>query len=181
MGFVSFHLRGNVGIRPLEDADAAKLAEAYSRNREYLRPWEPTRPESFFSVDGQQEAVAACVDQRTGGRGYFWVLVDGDDIVGRISLSNVVRGAFQSGNLGYWVAEDQQGLGLASAAAAVVCAFAAEDLGLHRIEAGTLVHNVASQRVLERCSFTRIGVAPRYLRINGGWQDHVLFQRVLSD
>ncbi len=90
-----------------------------------------------------------------------------------------VRGAFQSGNLGYWVAEGHQGQGLASAAVAVVCEFAAEVLGLHRIQAGTLIRNVASQRVLERCEFTRIGVAPQYLSIDGVWEDHILFQRIL--
>ena len=50
-------------------------------------------------------------------------------------------------------------------------------LGLHRLEAGTLIDNIASQRVLERNAFARIGVAVRYLRIAGSWQDHFLYQR----
>ncbi len=172
-------LRGAVGIRTLDRCDAAGLAAAYTRNREYLRPWEPVRPDSFFTAEGQQSAVAQCVEARADGRGHFWVLVDDESIVGRISLTDVVRGAFQSGNLGYWVAEGHKGQGLASAAVAVVCEFAAEVLGLHRIQAGTLIRNVASQRVLERCEFTRIGVAPQYLSIDGAWEDHILFQRIL--
>jgi len=52
------------------------------------------------------------------------------------------------------------------------------ELGLHRVQAATLLHNTGSQRVLKRNGFTRIGVAPRYLRIAGEWQDHVLFQRL---
>ncbi len=44
------------------------------------------------------------------------------------------------------------------------------------MEAGTLVHNLGSQRVLERNGFVRFGLAPQYLRIAGRWQDHVLFQ-----
>jgi ribosomal-protein-alanine N-acetyltransferase len=51
-------------------------------------------------------------------------------------------------------------------------------LRLHRAEAGTLVHNIGSQRVLERNGFARYGLAPKYLRIAGRWQDHVLFQRI---
>ena len=54
-------------------------------------------------------------------------------------------------------------------------------LGLHRLEAGTLVDNIGSQRVLEKNGFTRIGIAPRYLRIGGAWQDHLLFQRTVED
>ena len=52
-------------------------------------------------------------------------------------------------------------------------------LGLHRVEAGTLVHNVASQRVLLRTGFSQYGLAPKFLFIAGDWQDHILFQRIL--
>jgi len=58
---------------------------------------------------------------------------------------------------------------------------AAGELGLHRIQAATLSNNIASRRVLEHCAFHEIGFAPQYLRTNGRWQDHVLFQRILHD
>jgi ribosomal-protein-alanine N-acetyltransferase len=35
--------------------------------------------------------------------------------------------------------------------------------------------NVASLRVVEKLGFTRIGLAPRYLHIDGQWRDHLLF------
>jgi len=47
------------------------------------------------------------------------------------------------------------------------------------VGAGTLVHNVRSQKVLLRNGFVRFGLAPSYLKIAGKWQDHILFQ-VLS-
>jgi ribosomal-protein-alanine N-acetyltransferase len=58
---------------------------------------------------------------------------------------------------------------------------AREELGLHRIEASTLLHNIGSQRVLLKAGFQQIGMAPRYLRIAGEWQDHNLYQIVLRD
>ncbi len=51
-------------------------------------------------------------------------------------------------------------------------------LGLHRLEAGTLLHNTPSQRVLARNGFRPFAVAESYLKIAGRWQDHVLFQRL---
>jgi ribosomal-protein-alanine N-acetyltransferase len=51
-------------------------------------------------------------------------------------------------------------------------------LRLHRIQAATLLHNLRSQRVLERNGFVRFGVAPAYLNIAGKWQDHALYQVV---
>jgi ribosomal-protein-alanine N-acetyltransferase len=58
----------------------------------------------------------------------------------------------------------------------IVVAFG--ELGLHRIQAATLLHNLRSQRVLERNGFVRFGVAPAYLNIAGKWQDHALYQVV---
>jgi ribosomal-protein-alanine N-acetyltransferase len=58
---------------------------------------------------------------------------------------------------------------------------AARELGLHRFEAATLLDNTASQRVLVKSGFEPIGVAPRYLEINGEWRDHRIFQRILHD
>ena len=57
----------------------------------------------------------------------------------------------------------------------------AQGRGLHRVEAGTLVHNESSQRVLEACGFEYYGTAPKFLFINGAWQDHRLYQRILHD
>jgi [ribosomal protein S5]-alanine N-acetyltransferase len=104
------------------------------------------------------------------------VLDDDGAVIGRITLNNVVRGAFQSCSVGYFVRSAANGRGHASAAVREMLRLAFDELGLHRVEAGTLVHNVRSQRVLERNGFVRFGLAPRYLRIQGRWQDHVLFQ-----
>jgi ribosomal-protein-alanine N-acetyltransferase len=67
-----------------------------------------------------------------------------------------------------------------TAAVGVAVNLARDDLRLHRIQAGTLPHNVASQTVLKRCGFIEFGLAPEYLRIAGRWQDHRLFQRILT-
>lgn len=105
-------------------------------------------------------------------------IVEDGLLVGRITVSDIVRGPFLSAHLGYWVAQTSNGRGVATAAVGATVTMAFDDLGLHRLQAGTLVHNTVSQRVLARNGFVRIGLAPAYLRIAGRWQDHVLFQRV---
>lgn len=70
------------------------------------------------------------------------------------------------------------GRGLATAAVRGIMRVAFDELGLHRIQAETLLHNVGSQRVLERNGFVRFGVAPAYLKIAGEWQDHAMYQVV---
>ena len=161
-------------IRPLEPTDAEELAALLLANRAFLEPFDPPRPDDFFTPRAQRARIAA--------RGHLYGIVDGDALAGTIALSNVVQGAFRSANLGYWVARERNGRGLATQAVAeIVAEIAFGELRLHRVEAGTLVENVASQRVLEKNRFTRIGVAPRYLLIGGAWRDHVLFQRTVED
>lgn len=167
-------------VQELTVDHAAALAEAYDRNREHLAPWDPIRPQAFFSPAGQTADVVARLDVVRRGQGASWVLVRGADVVGRVNLNNIARGVFQSGSVGYWVDREHVGRGLATALVGYV-ADRAVDLGLHRLEAGTLVHNVASQAVLRRSGFAEVGLAPSYLFIAGAWRDHLLFQRILHD
>jgi [ribosomal protein S5]-alanine N-acetyltransferase len=173
-------LIGTVAIRPVREGDGGALARAYVRNREHLAPWEPLRAESWFAEAGQEENVARRLAEREAGTALAWVLLDGDSVVGTMTVSGVVRGPFLSGNLGYWVDGAVTGRGIATAAVEHVLAACAGE-GLHRVQAGTLVHNAASQTVLRRNGFDRIGLARRYLRIAGRWQDHVLYERLLGD
>jgi ribosomal-protein-alanine N-acetyltransferase len=167
-------------VRELRIDDAPAMAAAYDRNREHLARWDPRREETFFTEAGQVDVVAQQLAAQEVGLVVPWVIAHGDDIVGRVNLNNVVRGVMCSASVGYWVDADHLRRGLATAAVEHACEQAVL-LGLHRLEAGTLPHNVASQRVLERCGFTEYGLAPQYLFIDGAWQDHRLFQRILHD
>ena len=172
-------LAPGVVMRPARITDAAALAEAYRANREHLRPFEPARTDAFFTSAGQRAQLAGRVAERAAGSGLPYLIAEGDRIIGRCDLFAVKRGAALSASLGYWIDRERQGAGLATAAArqAVRIARAA---GLHRLEASTLVGNGGSERVLSRAGFTAIGVAPAYLRIDGTWSDHTLWQRVVD-
>lgn len=167
-------------IRPIQQSDSTAVGEAYRRNREHLAPWDPDRPESFWSDEGQAEDVARQVAAAEEGRTFSYLMVHEDQVVGRGMITNIVRAHMLSAVVGYWIDHGHQGRGLATAMTGFLVQEATE-IGLHRLEAGTMIENVASQRVLERSGFTRIGVAEKLLYIQGEWRDHVLFQRILHD
>jgi ribosomal-protein-alanine N-acetyltransferase len=166
-----------VTIRPAVRRDADDVAALLSSERGHLAPWDPRREPSFFTRAGQRARLTAVERDRASGSAYRFLILEDGELAGEIAISHVVRRAFQSGNVGYWVAGDRCGRGIATAAVAAICEFAFAELELHRLEAGTLLHNVASQIVLDRNGFVPFGVAPEYLRIAGSWCDHVLFQR----
>jgi ribosomal-protein-alanine N-acetyltransferase len=163
-------------IRSLRPDDGEELAALYLANRDFLAPFEPTRPPEFFTADGQRERLQRQLDGET----HPFAILDDGAIAGTINLFNIVRESLQSGAIGYWVDHARNGRGLATGAVGEILDYAFEDLDLHRVEAATLVHNVSSQRVLEKNAFERIGLARRFLRIDDEWRDFLLFQRLVD-
>jgi [ribosomal protein S5]-alanine N-acetyltransferase len=161
-------------IRPLRPGDCEELAALYLANRDFLAPFEPVRPPEFFTADGQRERLQRQLDGET----HPFAILDDAGIAGTINLFHIMRESLQSGTIGYWVDGGRNGRGLATGAVGEIVAYAFEELDLHRVEAATLVDNVASQRVLEKNGFERIGLARRYLRIDDDWRDFFLFQRL---
>lgn len=159
--------------RLLRPGDEHELAELYRANRDFLRPFEPARPESFFTPAAQRRRI-----DRIGDDVWRWAIESEGRIVGMIALADVIRDPLQLGNVGYFVAREHNGRGLATQAVAEVVQFAFGEAGLHRLEAGTLPDNTASQRVLEKNGFVRFGFAHKLLQIDGQWRDHVLFELV---
>jgi [ribosomal protein S5]-alanine N-acetyltransferase len=167
----------SVNLRPLQIGDGELLLALYSANRAFLEPFDPPRAPDFLTSSGQTREVAFSVEAAAVGAAQRFVISDGDDPVGVLGISNIIEGAFRSANLGYWVAQEHNGRGVATAAVAQAVEWAFDERGLHRLEAGTLLDNVGSQKVLERNGFLRIGISRRYLHIGGAWRDHVLFAR----
>src|SRR5689334_8264679 len=167
-----------ISLRPLVLSDVAELTTLVRRNRAFLGPWEPARDDSYFTQEAQEAEVRLLLEARESGMKEPFVIEDDGAFAGRITLNNIVRGPFQSSSVGYWVDGERGGRGIATAALGALVRLSFDELGLHRLEAGTLVHNVRSQRVLAANGFQQFGMAPRYLCIDGEWQDHLLFQLV---
>lgn len=146
------------------------------RNREFLREWDPARLPDFYTLEKQREMLEGDLDQTEFGQlAKFWIYKREElwRIIGSISLSNIVRGAFQSCHLGYRLDRDEVNKGFMSEALARVIRYAFEELRLHRIEANIMPRNAASLKVVRKLGFESEGLARKYLRINGKWEDHL--------
>jgi len=172
-------LADDVFLRLLRDGDGESFARAQMKNRFHLAPWNPTRDEDFFTTQWQEADTAHRLIGYRAGTGVPQVLVSADEIVGRVNLGAITHGAFQSAVLSYWIDSNFAGRGLMTLAVQAVLNMASNELGLHRIQAETLVDNISSQAVLNHTGFERVGHAPAYLKINGSWQGHDLFQKLL--
>jgi [ribosomal protein S5]-alanine N-acetyltransferase len=93
-------------------------------------------------------------------------------IVGWLSVSEIVRGPFQSAYLEYGAVAEFAGQGYMSEALRLLVRHAFATMKLHRLEANIQPGNRASIALVERCGFEREGYSPRYLKIGGRWRDH---------
>jgi ribosomal-protein-alanine N-acetyltransferase len=151
------------------------------RNRVFLTPFEPLRPEADFTLAGQRAAIAEVATLRAADAAYAFCIRAGGELVGRLTLSQVFRKAFRNCYLGYWVGEEHNGRGYATEAVRTAVDYALGELGLHRVQANVMTKNPRSARVLTKAGFRKEGLALRYLQIAGRWEDHDMYAITAED
>ena len=167
---------GEVTLRPLSRSDKVAWRETRRRNAEWLRPWDATvppggelRPTSYVALVRRLNRMA-----RQGTTFPFAVDVGGV-FAGQLTVNNVVRGSAQFASMGYWLDQRFAGRGVMPLAVAMAidhCFFSA---GLHRIEICIRPENTNSLRIVEKLGLHEVGLAPRFLHIDGAWRDHRIY------
>lgn len=172
-------LRGkNIELKLLTPEYAENLYKYYMRNKEHLKPFEPARDDSFYTLELQRKDILESYKQFLNGTCVNLGIFKDDSFIGKLKISNIVMGVFKNCFVGYSIDKDEQGKGYMKEALNLVVKYCFEDLKLHRIEATTLVDNVRSQGVLNSCGFKEIGISKKYLFINNEWRDHKTFYKV---
>lgn len=149
----------------------------------FLRPFEPSWSENELTKRSFRKRVDFYRRGQRDGSAFAFFLKSRVDqrLLGGLTLSNIRYGVISSGMLGYWIGEPYARNGYMSEAVQVLLPFAFQTLNLHRLEAACLPGNLASVALLKKSGFWQEGVARKYLRINGVWQDHLLFSLLEDD
>ena len=176
-------IRGEgVYLRPPEMRDYEAWADLRANSRAFLTPWEPTWPTDDLTLSSFRRRVRRNHNEIQNDESYAYLVFREDHaLAGGVTLGQIRRGVVQTGTLGYWIGAPYARQGLMTAAVRAVVRYGFATLRLHRIEASCLPQNHASSKVLGRVGFTKEGYARAYLRINGLWQDHLLFGLVETD
>ncbi|MNN39247.1 putative ribosomal N-acetyltransferase YdaF [compost metagenome] len=162
-----------VSLQVIDESYAQEVNEYNLRNKDFLKPWEPERHSDFFTVSYQEKLLREEYYKIHEGSFYkVWILSQGT-IIGSIALSNIVMGVFQSCHLGYKLDEQEQGKGIMTESLRPIIDYAFQELSLHRIEANIMPRNKGSIRLVEKLGFQNEGLARKYLKINGVWEDHI--------
>ena len=167
-------------IRPLDPHVLTALQDYYLRNANHLDRWEPARPAHFHHADSWHKRYKIDKAEMKAGRSLKWVALQpaGDRVIGVCNYTQIYRGPFQSGTLGFSIDAECQGEGLMHEIADRTLRFMFEKVGLHRIAATHMPANHRSAKLLDRLGFAKEGLAPAYLKIAGRWEDHVLRAKI---
>ncbi|HTL23216.1 MAG TPA: GNAT family protein [Mycobacteriales bacterium] len=173
---------GRVGLRPLRTRDAARWSDLRTRDEQWLAPWEgrpPGAPEVSWSDRHSPAAYGAALrvwrrEAKAGRALPFGITYDGE-LVGQVTVMNIVLGAFRSGAVGYWVASEVAGRGVTPTAVALLVDHCFDEVGLHRLEVNIRPENAPSLRVVHKLGFREEAQHERYLFIDGAWRDHLSF------
>lgn len=170
-----------LALRNLTPDNTEEMLDYYIRNEEHLRQYEPTRDSGFYTYEGQKEILTESFRQFIDGTSIDLGIFKDEKLIGKIKLSNIVYGILRNAFVGYSIDKEHQGKGYMKEALNTVCSYAFEEMGLHRLEASTLIENSRSQGVLKACGFNELGISEKYLYINGEWRDHKIFYKVNDD
>jgi ribosomal-protein-alanine N-acetyltransferase len=162
-----------LAIRQAENKDIPAIISFYANNCAFLKSYEPKRNDIFYTPEFWDDRL---VEEKNSGTIRFFLFKneEPDKIIGTISISGIIRGAFHAGYIGYALSENEQGSGFMTEALNCVIKFAFNELNLHRLMANCMTSNDRSIKLLSNLGFEGEGKAKKYLLINGNWEDHVL-------
>jgi len=173
-----------IGLRPVRARDAGIWRDARVRNADWLRPWEPTNPETplFRSTISPYLSMARIMRREARqGLALPWVITYGGQFAGQLTVGSIVWGSARSAQVGYWIDQAYAGRNVTPTALAMAVDHCFFVVGLHRVEASIRPENQASRRVVEKLGFRDEGLRRRYLHIDGAWRDHLCYALTMED
>ena len=172
-------LRANgLVLRPWNMEDAPALVGAC--NDPEIERWLPVIPSPYSQTDAETyiEQSRASWERRDS---FNFAILDAETsrLVGSVSMRPT---RFSTGHIGYWVAREARGRGIAPEALRTLCRWAVETLGLKRLELLTDIDNRGSQRVAEKAGFQREGILRSSLEYRDGTRgDSLMFSLLPQD
>jgi ribosomal-protein-alanine N-acetyltransferase len=156
----------SIFLRHVTRQDETEFLKAALASTGFHQSWIrlPTDPQRFSDYLARFDQVTAY--------GFVLCRIGDGAIVGMVNLSQIVRGSYQRGLLGYGTFAGNQGRGHMTEGLRLVMRHAFGDLGLHRLEAEIQPGNTDSLRLVERLGFWREGLARGLINIGGVWRDH---------
>ena len=154
---------------------AGEVLSFYLKNRELFEQFEPTRPESFYTLDYQTASMNYEYNAAIKGKSlryYIYLKEQPNQIIGSVNFSQIMHGPFSRAAIGYKLDADYHGYGYASEACQAAITVIFSDYKIHRLDARVAPNNTPSIKLLERIGFRFEGIEYQGVEVNGTFKDH---------
>jgi [ribosomal protein S5]-alanine N-acetyltransferase len=172
---------GDLLLRPLARRDRVVFTRLRAANRDWLRPWDATSPNGPTGREDFDRLRRWTGAEARKGRMVPFAIEYRGQLVGQVTAGPIQWGAARSAAVGYWVAQEAAGRGIAPGAVALLADYCFREVGLHRLEAGIRPENARSLAVVRKLRFRYEGLRRAYLFIDGDWRDHESFALLAED
>jgi RimJ/RimL family protein N-acetyltransferase len=161
-------------LRPWSEADVPSILTGFGDATVQRFSWSQARP---YTEADARSYLAEQEEARLRGEELHFALAEPSDpgaLLGGGSLYDINLGEGRAA-VGYWLAPEARGRGIATCAVRLIARWAFEELGIARLELTCGPDNEASQRVALRCGFVREGVLRSHMPFKGARRDTVVF------
>ena len=170
-----------LSLKPIRFRDKSQWDSVRSVNRDWLSPWEATRPmvdqknplPSYYGMVMQLNREMKAL--RSISLGIFLQEKGSEKLIGQITLGGIIFGAMRGAHIGYWIDQRFSSRGYTTRAVKLLTKFGFESLKLHRIEINLRPENEPSKKVALKAGYYLEGARSNYLHIAGDWRDHITF------
>ena len=170
---MELQVNNNIKMRTLTTEDAELIFAVVDANREYLGKWLPWVDKSKTSIDTRNTILSWENEYQAGTDVIFGIFYDAR-YVGNIGLQRM-KNKNNSGMIGYWLAEKEQGKGIITNCVKAICDYGFYTLNLNRIWLTCANLNYKSQAIPERLGFTKEGVLRDNEYLNGEYYDSFMY------
>ncbi|MEJ2108591.1 MAG: GNAT family protein [Acidobacteriota bacterium] len=134
-------------------------------------------PVEVGSIEEEKRFLRSAVQLRKDNVVHNYAITSGNELVGAVGIK-IDQHRKYIGEVGYFVAREYWGKGIAPKAVALIEEIGFNELGLERIELVTLKHNRASIRVAQKCSYRKEGIQRHKQLHHGRYHDCYLFAKI---
>jgi ribosomal-protein-alanine N-acetyltransferase len=127
--------------------------------------------------DVRRDIEKSLVNQQTAPDRFVIESPQTRQLVGTVGFHTISQ-LHRTAEISYDVVPSHWGKGIATAACRAATLWGFEVRGWHRIQGTTILANLASQRVLERCGFQREGLLRNFRMVRGQPTDYWLYSAI---
>lgn len=165
-------------IEPMSLENSKEIFDFEKVNKEYFESVLPPRPEGYYNFDSFNSITNTLLKECESGECHMHIIREGETgvVIGRINLTVISSENVKKAELGYRIAKEYNGKGIATEAVKIIKELCATKYSINILEAGTSTQNIGSRRVLEKSGFTFVGEEKNVMKINGRWVDGALYE-----